>query len=819
MIIRTLHIDRFGGLRDRTLNLNAGVNVFFGPNESGKSSAAGFVKFMLYGLPSREKAVNPEKSRALDRETGSASGWMKIRADDGAEYRLERTASPGDTGAVKDRVRIVNEKTGEITEGVNPGEFFFGVPEEVYASSAFVRQGAIRPGTPDHPSSGGMRGAVENLLTSADEAVDLRRASESLEERRKSLSGKNGGGEIAALAEKRAALLAERNSTAARTAEALSLSVSLDDIRRRIAELEANRARYEGIFDSLEKITVKRRIDAADETESQLKKVRAALAALNPGGDTFSADDSFDDLLNEAEREIRTYEEERIAFRERFPGERDFPSKLRPYPFSSDNSSDEDEATRLIPDLPEDGPIPAASLSELTEDGMVEPYEDTGALAMEGELVTDGGDDSLPDPHEAIETAKHLSKVTKWEFFAGIFFACLALLGLGLSIGLSGTDISPVPALIATLVLMTLSLTTVVAHVLSSSRLNALLAEWNAESADEIEIAVQEHLIAVERKTAGEKERKRLSASLESARVRRNAAAARINELADRVGISPRQDIHETLRLLRKKTNSEASDRRQLSARRSQLEGRLEVLREQLGEVDVSAAELDAHAALGTVWGREAASLNGQQIKDLTRERDFTESALRSAELRRASLEEKLAEIGKITRTADELDTMIEAADERLEELTLRRDALELASSALKKAGESVRQGIIPRIAQAASRRVSEVSGDWDRMLLDDRLSCSLASDDAVLPSELLSRGTADLSFLSLRLALTGELFRGERPPVILDESFAHMDADRTARFLATLTESPAPAQTLVFTCRSDEADAARELGCPVIEL
>ena len=818
MIIRTLHIDRFGGLRDVTLNLMAGANVLFGKNESGKSSVAGFVKFALYGLPSREKTANPEKSRALDRETGSASGWMKIRADDGADYRIERTASPGDTGALKDRVRIVSEKTGETVEGVNPGEYFFGVPEEVFSSSAFVRQGAIRPGSGDHPSSGGMRGAVENLLTSADEAVDLRRASESLEEQRKSLVQKNGGGEIAELTEKRAALSAERNSTAARTAEALSVSVSLDDIRRRIAELEANRARYAGIFDSLEKITVKRRIDAADETESQLKKVRAALAALNPGGDPLY-EDNFDDLLNEAEREIRTYEEERIAFRERFPGERDIPSQPRPYPFSSDNPQNEDEETRLIPDLPEDGPIPAASLSELTEDGMVEPYEDTGALAMEGELVTDGDDNSLPDPHEAIAAAKHLAKVSKWEFFAGIFFACLALLGLGLSIGLSGTDISPVPALIATLLLMTFSLATVVAHVLSSARLNAVLSEWNAESAEEIEIAVQEHLIAVERKNAGEKERKRLSASLESARVRRNAAAARINELADRAGISPRQDIHETIRLVRKKTNSEASDRRQLSARRSQLEGRLEVLKEQLGDVDVSAAELDAHAALGTVWGREAASLSGQQIKDLARERDFTESALRSAELRRAALEEKLAEIGKITRTVDELDTLIEAADERLDELTLRRDALDLASSALKKAGESVRQGIIPRIASAASKRVSEVSGDWDKMLLDDRLSCSLSSDDAVLPSELLSRGTADLSFLSLRLALTGELFRTERPPVILDESFAHMDADRAARFLATLTGSTAPAQTLVFTCRSDEADAARELGCPVIEL
>ena len=818
MIIRTIHIDSFGGLRDFTLEPDAGANVIFGPNESGKSSLAGFVKFMLYGLPSREKSANPEKSRALSRDGGSASGWMTVRTDGGEDYRLERSVRPGDTGSLRDRVRIVNEKTGESAEGVNPGEFFLGVPEEVFSSTAFVRQGPLRPGTPEGSASGNgaMRGAVENLLTSADESVDLRRAAAALEEQKRVLSQKNGGGEISALAEKRAALLAERNSTAVKTSEALSLSVSLDDIRRRIAELESSRARYAGIFDSLDKITIKRRIDAADETESQLKKVRSALAALTPGEDVLF-DEGFDELLNEAERDVRTYEEERIAFRERFPGERDIPDKLRPYPFTSGHEPEKEEEAPP-PDVPADGPIPASALKEMPGEEEVEPYEDTGALAMEGEFVTDGGGDDLPDPHEAIEAVRRMARINKAEFFAGILAACLALLGLGLSIGLSGTDISPIPSLIATLALMTLSLGMVVAHVATSSRLNAMLAEWNAESADEIEIAVQEHTLAMERKAAGMKERKRLSASLESARVRRNAAVSRINELADRAGISPRQDVHETLRLLRQKNKAEASDRRQLAAKRSQLEGRLEVLREQLGEVDVSAAELDAHRALGTVWGREAASLTQDRMKELMRERDFTESALRSAELRRASLEQKLAEIGKITRTVDELDTMIEAADDRMEELTLRRDALELASEALKKAGESVRQGIIPRIAASASRRVRTVSGTWDRMLLDDRLSCSLSSEGGVLGSELLSRGTADLSWLSLRLALAGELFRSERPPVILDESFAHMDADRTARFLSTLTGSASP-QTLVFTCRSDEADAARELGYPVFEL
>ena len=821
MIIRTIHIDSFGGLRDRTLELKAGAGVLFGPNESGKSSVAGFIRFVLYGLPSRGRNVPGERARALNRETGAAAGWMTVRTDAGAEYRLERSAVPGDSGSLRDRVRITDEKTGEVTEGVNPGEFFFGVPEEVFSSSAFARQGMLRPGPADSSGAGAVRGAVENLLTSADEAVDLRRAVSALEDRKKALSQKNGGGEIGELAEKRAALLAERNSAALKTSEALSLSVSLDDIRRRIAELEANRARYAGIFDSLEKITVKRRIDAADETESQLKKVRASLAALGSGDGT-SFDEGFDDALNDAERDIRAYEEERIAFRERFPGERDIPDKLRPYPFAAASAGEEDAGDgeeALLPDLPADGPIPPSALKEMSAEDELEPYEDTGALAMEDELVTDGGATDLPDPHEAIAAVKRLARVNRWEFVLGIVCAALALLGLGLSIGLSGTDLSPVPALIATLALMTASLILVVAHVSASSRLNAMLAEWDAESADEIEIAVQEHLIAEERRNAGEKERERLSASLESARVRRNAAVARVNELADRSGVSPRLDVHETLSLLRQKVHAEASERGKLAARCSQLEGRLEVLREQLGEVDVSAAELDAHNALGTVWGREAASLTQDRVRELTRERDFTESALRSAELRRASLEQKLAEIGKIPRTADELDTVIGAADERMEELTLRRDALELASEALKKAGESVRQGIVPRIAAAASRRVDAAADPWDRMLLDDHLSCSLASDSGSLPSELLSRGTADLAWLSLRLALTDELFRNERPPVILDECFAHMDADRTARFLATLTGAGSPPQTLIFTCRADEADAARELGCPVLEL
>ena len=39
MIIKSLHIISFGGLKNRDIDLSRGVNVIDGANESGKSSA------------------------------------------------------------------------------------------------------------------------------------------------------------------------------------------------------------------------------------------------------------------------------------------------------------------------------------------------------------------------------------------------------------------------------------------------------------------------------------------------------------------------------------------------------------------------------------------------------------------------------------------------------------------------------------------------------------------------------------------------------------------------------------------------------------
>ena len=810
MIIQSLHIASFGGLEDFTLDLADGANILCGKNETGKSSVAVFIKFIFYGLSSRAgKSGVSERARYLNSRTGTASGTLSARTDDGGLWRIERSLT-----AAGERIRIIDRQSGEITTGEEPGMKFFGVPEDVFVSTCFVSQVSVRPEAPVGQAGGASKTAVENLLASADENVDIRRAEKQLDDLRRELSRKNGGGEIADLKEQRAALLAERNSSAARTAELLSLSASLDDIRRRIGELEKDKARHDAIFDALEKITLKRRIDAADDTESQLSRLKSAMQTL--AASPFS--EGADAVLGDSEREIRAYDEQLAAYRERFPGEGDLPADPRPYPFrggESDDNENEDEEQADDGIIPADGPLPADILSRAKPEDRFDPYEDSNALKMDTLNSVVG--DNIPDPIAAIAGVRRLAAKSRGEFAAAIGLAAAAVIGLGISLALAvnGHPVYPVP-LIASLLLMTGAVVAVIRHVGTSSALTESLQEWNAESADEIEFAVRERLHVLERESAQSGERRRMLDTLEAAKLRYGAAVSRVHDLAARAGIEESDDIYETLSALRQKCAEVTSDREQIAARRSRLEGRLSVLREQLEDVNVSEAELDAHNVLATEWGRQAAAMTQSDIKTLIGEREFTDNALRAAEKRRAGLEEKLAAAGEIERPADELDTLIGAADERIEELSLRHDALELANQAIRGAGEALRRSVIPRIAEAASERVKKASGSYDRMLLDAGFRCSLSDGADVVPQENFSRGTADLAYLSLRLALADEMFRGERPPVILDESFAHMDAERTAGFLSTLSEG---GQTIVLTCRRDEAEAGRRLGQHVITM
>ena len=57
MKIERIRIESFGRLSDFELNLSQGINILEGPNESGKSTIAAFIRFIFYGLSAKAEGV------------------------------------------------------------------------------------------------------------------------------------------------------------------------------------------------------------------------------------------------------------------------------------------------------------------------------------------------------------------------------------------------------------------------------------------------------------------------------------------------------------------------------------------------------------------------------------------------------------------------------------------------------------------------------------------------------------------------------------------------------------------------------------------
>lgn len=743
MILKSLHIISFGGLRDCHIDLKRGLNVISGANESGKSSAAMFIKFIFYGLSGKNtRALPSERKRYVNRETGQAAGYITAVTESGDEYRLERALITSDNAAPRERVRIINQRTGESITGQNPGEYFFGMPEEVFVDTCFISQSAsIRPsiGTSD------TKGAVENLLTSANENVDIKKAVEKLNETRRSLSHKNKtGGEIKEMRERRAALAAELEASREKSAQIMSITTSLEDVTRRLESFEESRAKYEGIFAALDKINYRRKLDSVDESKKSIESLEREIASI----DASIFGDGFEDALFESERDIRAYDEKCLEY---------------------DNMPEEDTA----------------------------PVEE------------------LPSPEEIAEEAHALDTASRIQFSVAVALLIAGIIGLAAVLVLYyfNTDMYLLP-LIMTVALVSLGIVFMVRHSRANTKLNAILDEWDAESADELENVISEKLAVLGIECEDKADRELLLVSLENAKLRFDVASERISAMAEEAGIEAYEDVYDTIDALRETADGIRAERADLASKLENLRGRLSVLEEQLEAADPESAESEAVAA--TPYGKIAVRLSPDEIKNYQRERDFTENAIRASQKQKSALEASLAEIGRPSADPDSLATKLDALDELIEELTLRHDACELAMEAISSAGSSMRSEVIPKIASRASEIIREATrGAHDSLTLDSKFSAGLGSGDDVITSALLSRGTSDLSYIALRISVAEELFGSERPIMVFDESFAHIDRDRTEAAFRLLSGN----QYVILTCRSDDTEAAAKTGANVINL
>lgn len=123
MYISSFHIDGFGILSDVTVeDLHPGINIFFGPNEAGKSTCLEFLRAMLTGYPLSKELKAKYKPVSGAQPGGSL--LINCENQDGSLEKIHLTRRPSPSKGLtllgEDGNLIAEERLAAIFAGISP---------------------------------------------------------------------------------------------------------------------------------------------------------------------------------------------------------------------------------------------------------------------------------------------------------------------------------------------------------------------------------------------------------------------------------------------------------------------------------------------------------------------------------------------------------------------------------------------------------------------------------------------------------------------------------------------------------------------------
>ena len=771
MKIKSLNIIEFGGLCNVSLELCDGMNVIEGLNESGKSTINAFIRFALYGLTAAKRAGGTvtDKKHYPSFKNGLAQGSLVLEHK-GELYRIERKGQQGAT--YRESFAVYNAVTGDkLAIKGEPGEYFLGVPDEVFESSCCIRQNELREVKGDQVSD-----AMQNMLVSGDKDVDVDKARRRLDAARKTLRLQKGSGgrltqlenEIAALEASLAQARAISGELKLRRAEAeskMALAKRLREDTNALRVLDALYDDYEKLqsFDKLRAIRQK-----IADIEARIERLK-----LDYNCEGFVPGRQYYDDLRTVERQI----------------------------------SEAQNALELA----------TLQLEQSKRQEKIDERLCEGASRIEAL----GGGDTVQEIfriRRAQQKKRRLSGVLLI-VFAIVCGAVGAFLGIKIMPALFA--VSGVGALLAVLGIVMLSLSSkdkkAILGLLSSVGyvptgavglfdLQSYIGDCTSEKMrlESYELGVTSYSKALAERTA------ELEAVLDDASMLLTPYEDGIEPVCENA-TRLLDTIKDTARSV-----MEFIEKHERLLRELELETRGE---QTLAQLLCASNEADIRARLTPERISQIEAASRDEIRMRIR---YNESAIASSEESRVSVQRRVMELESSTADPNELLAKISAKKSELERLRFTFDAIMLAMESMDRAAESLRHSVTPRLCALASENMSAMTGGRYQSLQYNSDSRLIVVTDATRDVDTLSAGTKDAAYLSLRLAMTRLLFGQENAVLTVDEGLASLDDVRAEAFLRMLCAfCEGGAQCILFTCHDRERRLldAKEVGFNSIRL
>ena len=758
MIIEKIVIKSFGLITDLTLEFSEKVNVIEGQNESGKSTIAAFIKYMLYGFDDSdsEEAISERKKR-INWDTGYAQGIMYVRVKD-KRYQITRTTTPTDNAqrtSYKEESSIIDVETGSPVFGKLPaGEVFFGVDKDLFENTAFV--GKI--GDP-MINEGSVARSIENILFSGSETINNQRALAKISDKMQSLLREGGkGGAIIELVGREDDLVAKLEAANEDNKQILLKEAELHKIRRRRAEAEDKQAKLYELDTCYSNVLLIQSFDQLHALEEELEKKTDELnkhISTNAKGD-FTPDDQYLVDLATARKGVD-----------------------EAYASLSDAQNLYTEQRRAV--------------------GITKEIETAIALSdSEGgeKKVREGADECrqgfMKNLGFAIGSVVCAIAAVIFEIIAGV---------------IGGNGIAMIAVALAGVAALAGAGYFGYNFYISRSSLNELLLKFGVVSYQDL----CEKLVAI---TEARNKRDALNAATDSAKQAvekareryldaQNTLKACILKWADE---PPASDIGGYLNRLEADARSFIAKRNELYESKMSVEITVKEIRKALADK----SEIEIRGQVPPFKRKALAGVNHDEIIN-----GIASSKAKIAEEDKLAfeVENELMLIKGRAGDPGEYYSRIRHLAKRREDMQKKHKAYYIALGAIRGAADNLRAEISPRLSEYATALMQLMTGNkYNNFEVSDALEVFFTDSHGEKKSvEYLSGGTHDLAYVAVRAALIDMLYP-EKPPICFDETFAHQDNVRARDMMRALGAlSGEGCQSFVFTCRGREAALAGE--------
>lgn len=757
MIIEKIDIKSFGRIQDLVLEFSDSINIIEGANESGKTTIAAFIKYMLFGFDvAQSDSGLDERRKRINWTTGMAQGSMVVRVGD-KRYLITRSTTPTESGGsrrtYKEESAIIDMETGATAFGKVPaGEVFFGVDRSLFENTAFL--GQIGDSAIDE---GAVGESIENILFSANAQMNNRRAMSSIADKMEGLMHRGGqGGAIYDLARKQEELEADLVKYNEQTRDILFKESELYRIRNERADAED-------------------KIDKLYDLDSCYKNVMLI--------QTF-------DKLHELEEECVAKNE---AY-DKFIRENTHAGYVPADSYLTDIAV----ARRVVNDTYRD-------LHEAEE--RYDREKNAIGITKEIENVIE-----VSDKLGAEEQVRTDARAARGSFIKRVFAACgcavltVASLVVAFVLGM-------LPGWIAGGIVAAASLSTGVimlrAAIAYRSRLMGICSAFGVSGYDDLvgklEIVEQSRIKRDDLIKSTESARVALIKSRESYEKAKTDLAEVIVRWGDE---PPTSELNVFLDALETKVSEFLMQKRALLEEKNTIELTVREIRQTLSDKN----EIDIRAQVSPLKRKALSVINHDDI--------ITGIAAYKAKIQEQdklayNVENELSALKSDCGDPSDSYSKIKVLEERIAELRAKHKAYFIAHKAIECASDNLRAGISPRLGEFATSLMSIMTDKkYTDFSVENGLKVGYTDDSGVYRTvDFLSGGTRDLAYIAVRIALVDMLYGNECPPLCLDESFAHQDNNRARAMMKALAHlSGSGYQSFIFTCRAREASVAREL-------